>query len=514
MNETSFCPNCGARISARARFCSSCGASQEEFLLPDERDDRPAPTFPTEAVIRAVPPPTPPPAEPDDEDRPAPTFPTEAVIRAVPPPEPKAAEPPPPPPPRTFQDRIGAVDPQAAELSGLLRERLALPGIIAAAIAGSAAAGVVLVAGLVIALITPDASLIGLAGFEASLLVETFRQAVGTLLAPMVDPGFLLAGSRRIHPMIFLAIPLAAIAFATRWQIHRTEGATTLARLGWALLVAVPFGVLMLVFAVIGGETEATNVSPSAGNTFALGLLWGVVGGLIGAATKLPLKELVAIPPVVQRVLTAVVATLRPLAAVLLTCTAIALVGWLVQVGADAGNVRESRSAPTALIEETVFAAEHGIHLTALGAGAIFRPDANSALGLPFPVDDPSDIPGSDGAFRIFSYDDELPAYVFLPALVILLSLNALGALYAGFAAARALGADKPATAAAWGAITGPAWAVTMAIGVLLAGGLFHGDAGDGSVLAVFLVGGALLGAAGGALSASGTERGASPSDW
>ena len=258
MNETSFCPNCGARISARARFCSSCGASQDEFLLPDERDDRPAPTFPTEAVIRAVPPPPPPPpsAEPDDEDRPAPTFPTEAVIRAVPPPEPKAAETPPPPPPRTFQDRIGAVDPQAAELSGLLRERLALPGIIAAAIAGAAAAGVVLVAGFLIALITPDASLIGLAGLEASLLVETFRQAVGTLLAPMVDPGYLLAGSRRIHPMILLAIPLAALAFATRWQLYRTEGATTLARLGWALLVAVPFGLLMLVFAVIGGETE------------------------------------------------------------------------------------------------------------------------------------------------------------------------------------------------------------------------------------------------------------------
>jgi hypothetical protein len=247
-------------------------------------------------------------------------------------------------------------------------------------------------------------------------------------------------------------------------------------------------------------------VSPSAGNTFALGLLWGVVGGLIGAATKLPLKDLVTLPPVVQRVLTAVIATLRPLAAVLLTCTAIALVGWLVQVGADAGNVRESRSAPTALIEETVFAAEHGIHLTALGAGAIFRPDANSALGLPFPVDDPSAIPGSDGAFRIFSYDDELPAYVFLPALVILLSLNALGALYAGFAAARALGADKPTSAAAWGAITGPAWAVAMAIAVLLAGGLFHGDAGDGSVFAVFLIGGALLGAAGGALSASGAD--------
>ena len=53
----------------------------------------------------------------------------------------------------------------------------------------------------------------------------------------------------------------------------------------------VPFGLLMLAFAVIGGESEATSISPSAGNAFALGLLWGVVGGLIGAATKLPLAS-------------------------------------------------------------------------------------------------------------------------------------------------------------------------------------------------------------------------------
>ena len=67
-------------------------------------------------------------------------------------------------------------------------------------------------------------------------------------------------------------------------------------------------------------------------------------------------------------------ATLRPLAAVLVTCTAIGLVGWLVQVGADAGGVRSDRSAATALIEEAAFAGEHGVHLTALAAGcALYR---------------------------------------------------------------------------------------------------------------------------------------------
>jgi fructose-specific phosphotransferase system IIC component len=43
-----------------------------------------------------------------------------------------------------------------------------------------------------------------------------------------------------------------------------------------------------------------------------------------------------------------------------------------------------------------------------------------------------------------------------------------------------------------------------MALLVILAGGIFHGDADDASVFGVFLLGGALLGAAGGALAVSG----------
>jgi hypothetical protein len=400
-----------------------------------------------------------------------------------------------------------------AEFSGIVRERLALPGIVAAGIAAAVAAGIVLAAGLIIALITPDSSILGTVGQDASIITEGFRQAVGTLLTPMVDPGLILSGSRRIHPMLLLVIPLATLAFTTRWQLHRTEGAPPLIRFAWATAVAPPFALLMLAFAVIGGESESTNISASAGGAFALGLLWGIVGALIGAATTLPLAEDARRAPApARRIVAGVLAALRPLAAVLVTCTAIGLVGWLVQVGADVDDVRADRSAATALVEEAAYAGEHGVNLTALGAGARFRADANGALGLPFPVDDANAVPGDDGAFRIFSYDDQLPAYVLLPGLVILMGLVALGALYAGFAAARAVEAGSLATGAAWGALTGPVWAIAMALLVALAGGLFHGDADDASVFGVFLLGGAILGAAGGALALSGQAPAQSPS--
>ena len=88
-----------------------------------------------------------------------------------------------------------------------------------------------------------------------------------------------------------------------------------------------------------------------------------------------------------------------------------------------------------------------------------------------------------------------------LPALVLLMGLVALGALYAGFAAARAVGAGSLATRRGLGRDHRPgvgdrdgarSWS--------LAGGLFHGDADDASVFGVFLLGGALAAArAGGA---------------
>jgi len=607
LTDTIFCPNCGERISARARFCPACGARQDEFRVgqsgtgswtsggpgaPPPPPPPPPPASPRrdeapprEPAARDEPPPrdtappaaapprdTSPPADapprdpaprgerrddtpsppaaatpaapdapraattpPRDTPRPAdvpardPSRPADAPSRDTAPRgerrddtpsppagdaarrnAPRAAGAPRDPSPRDSPPRDGVDlgkprrDPPVGELTGALRQRLAVPGVVAACIAGAVSAGVVLAAGLLIAIITPDASILGAVGVDASLVTETFRQAVGTQLTAMVDPGLLINDSRRIHPLLLLAIPLTALILTTRWQLERTEGAPALARIGWAMAVAIPFALLMLLFALLGGDSELTNIAPSAGSAFALGLLWGAIGGLIGAVTKLPRADLERRLP--RTLVRATLATLRPLAVVVVTCTVVALVGWLIQVGRDAGGIRLDRSAATALIEEASFAAENGINLTALAAGARFRADANGPIGLPFPVADANSVPGDGGLFRIFSYDDALPTYVLVPAIVFLMGLVALGALYAGFAAARAAAARTLGTGAAWGALTGPAWALTMALLVVLAGGLFRGDADDASVFGIFLLGGGLLGAAGGALAVSAQE--------
>jgi hypothetical protein len=493
--ETRFCPNCGERISTRSRFCPSCGARQEDFAVAE-----PGAPEPPSAAAAPVAEPEPPPAATAPVAEPEPPLPAAAE---PPPPEP----PPPPPAAEPLRDRIGRVDPQAGELSELLMGHLAVPGVVAALLAALAATGGVLVAALIIALVTPDASILGVVGRDGGVLTETFRQAVSTLLAPVVDTGPLSSASGRVAPMIFAAIPIGAMALATRWQLHRTEGARPIARIAWAAVAGLPFGLLMLAVAVLGGDSDVTNISPSAGSAFGLGLLWGVVGAVLGAATALPLEapgERGRIPAIVRGGWTAATATLRPLAALLIACAAIGLVGWIVQVGADVDDVRSGRTTATALVEEALFVGEHGVHLAALGAGARFTADAPNALGLPFPVAQPGDVPGRDGGFRIFSYSDAMPAYVLLPAIVLLMALLILAMLYAGFAAARAVAAATLAHGAAWGALTGPVWAIAMSILVSLAGGLFHGDADGGSVFGVFLVFGALLGAGGGALAVSG----------
>ena len=344
-----------------------------------------------------------------------------------------------------------------------------------------------LAAGLLIALITPDGSLVGRVGVDASLLTETFRQAVGTVLTPMLvqdrNP-LVVSSARRIHPLVEVAIPLAALIWTTRRQPHTV---------GFAPLVAVPFAVWMFVFARLGGTSDVAGIDVSAGNALALGFLWGLVGALIGVLSTRPPPE--------NRLLAATRATLRPLAALLLVCTVTALVGWLIQVGRDSGGVRAGRSAPVALIEETAYGLEHGVHLTALAAGVRFRADSTGALGLPFPVERADDLPGGDGRFRILAYRDVLPAAVFLPAFVILVALTVLAAVAAGFAAARAVKPRSLAAAIAWGALTGPAWALAMTILAVLVGGYHHGDIDEISAFLIYLSGGALLGAAGGAIS-------------
>jgi hypothetical protein len=506
--DIQVCPDCGEELSARARFCSACGARQPERApgAPGGLWARPQPA-PVEGRGAATPP-----AAVEGEPRAGGEAVTpaggagvapggeEAVARggeeaAAPGGGPSVA--PEVPPPSAAGRAAGELPP----LPEVLRARLSSPAVVAPALAAAISAGIVLAAGLVIAVITPDDSIVGTAGRDASLLTEAFRQAVGTLLAPMVDPDLIVAGSRRFHPALLLAIPLAALIATTRRQLHRTQHMPPASRHVSAALAAVPFAVLMALFAAFGGSTASTRISVPVGTVFALGLLWGALGGLIGSVTALPPRF--KVPAVARAALVAV----RPLAIVLAVCTAVGVLGWLVQLARDVGDVRADRSTFTALVEEAAFAVEHGVNMTALAAGARFRPDALGALGLPFPVADANAVPGPDGAFRVFAYDAALSGFDLLIALPFLMGVLALCAVYAGFATARAMRATSLASGAAWGAITGPTWALAMAILLILAGGIFHGDADDASVFGIFLLGGAALGTLGGALAVGDPPR-------
>ena len=231
------------------------------------------------------------------------------------------------------------------------------------------------------------------------------------------------------------------------------------------------------------------------------------MGAAIGAGTKLPLEEEDRPgPQAIDKPLAAAKATLRPLAAVLVVCTVAGLAGWLIQVARGVDEVRFGRArAHRAHRGGRVRGRARDPADRAVRRRAVPRRRARRARAA-VPRRAGGGVPGPDAGLRIFSYNDAIPGYVLLPALILLLGLVALGALYAGFAAAQAAETTSLGGATAWGALTGPVWAVTMAILTALAGGAFHGDASGPSVFGVFLLGGLILGATGGALAESARE--------
>jgi hypothetical protein len=411
--------------------------------------------------------------------------------RAAPAPEP-APRPTESAPPAGARERFERVAPGADELASRVAEGLRRPSVTAACVAAAAAAAGVLVFGLIVAVLFPTDSLIGTIGLEGSLVEEAFRQAVGTLLVPFGDPGV------RVAPTLFALVPVGATAAAAAWQSSRTSERTPRARLLAGAATAIPFAALMLIFALVSGDAE-----PQLGATLLASLFWGGIGGTLGA--WLQLRRVpgarAAVPG--ADALAVAGAALRPLALVLLATTAIGTAIWIAQTLRDPAPARGDRSPALALAENSLYAVEHGVNFFALGTLAGF--DASSGQ-VAIPVDSPEDVfdESDAGSLRIWSYRDAISAPLFIPLLLVLIALPAAGALLAGFGIGRLRGAATPAQAAAWGALTGPIWAVagTLLASIAAREAIF-GAVSGGSLFGVLLLGGALLGAAGGFLASS-----------
>jgi len=571
MAEDTYCASCGTQLPDGARFCPGCGAARGGALAPTVIDE---PVGPAEA-----PPPAPEPAadapgaqpvagraaQPDTEplergeptEVPAPNEPKAPVADPSPqspataplrPAAPSSAgqAPPSSPGPQSSARSQGAARPDAgrsqgppppeapprpgqlgdaAELGRRLSAHARRPAVAVPAAAGALAALMTVALGLIMAVAFPDEdSLIGVLGMDANLLTESLRHAVSFLQVsfdqlpfPQTDDSVDLHG--RTAPLLLLAAPVGACALAAALLGPRTQGASAKASLVSAAGTALTFAVLMLIAALLCGDA-----SPSLAGTFFLSLLWGGLGAVAGAAIALrragtPSPRLDsgpgAIPPSLGLVGRVAASSLRPLGLLLLVTGVLGTAAWVTHSLVDEGG-DENRARAT--VEVALYAVDHAVHFAELGAFVAFEPaeEELEEAALPAPTAEADEITGNE-SYRIFAYRDALPAYLFVPGIIVLIALPLLLALYGGFIAAGIAGAARtPAPAAAWGAIVGPVWAIAMALLDALATkplevealgdsrqlSLF-GSADGGAAFLYFLLVGAALGAVGGLLAAS-----------
>jgi len=264
-----------------------------------------------------------------------------------------------------------------------------------------------------------------------------------------------------------------------------------------------------------------------AAGTFFLALLWGGLGALVGVGVSLrregtpfPLpRERVEVPPALRPLGRVVVATLRPLGVLLAITAVLGTLAWVAYALIDE-DTEEHRARDT--VEVALYGVDHAVHFAELGAFVSFEPSPEELEqpALPAPTSDADEVDPDDG-HRFFAYRDAVPAYLFVPGVIVLIALPLLLALYGGFVAAGAAGAAgasiSPGVAAAWGAVVGPVWAIVMTILDTLATKSIEfealgrseevaifGSADGGGVFLFFLLIGGVLGALGGMLAGSG----------
>ncbi len=412
--------------------------------------------------------------------------------------------------PRPAIERLEVLTPGSKELVSQLREQLRAPAVATALLGGALAAVLVFAVGVGLGVVFSDQSTLG--------AVDTGKSVVNAGFAQMLN--FLQVGYDggvgKLGPALFVVFPIGFCALAAYAQARRTRTLAPLARLASGAGVGLVFGVLMLVPALAAGSLAGGEGAASVGAADAvlLGVLWGVIGGLLGTCLALRWK-IGPIPVDVpawgrDAVRTAGVA-LRPLALAFVLLAVAGTVAWSVEA-LRKPSVRFGMPAATAAADHATFAVEHGVHWLELGGLARFRANGFTS---PVPVGDVARIKaGGDGAYRVFGLSPAMPGYTFALVVLFTIGITLLLALSAGFGLARTREATTPAQGAAWGALVGPAWAIAMLLANALVAGNLFGRAVVGSVFGSFLIGGALAGAAGGALgvrSSGATPQGPTP---
>ena len=452
MADTVFCKACGEPLPADSRFCEHCGVEQDLTAKPA------TPWIDASAPAR---------------------------------------------------ERAETLAPAATQLASQFFAQLQTPILATALIAGMLATLGTFAIGLGLSLVLSDQSILGLVDNGKGVISAGFAQMLNFLQAGYGN------GVGRIGPALFVVFPIGACAIAAATQARRTLGLPPLTRLLAGAGTGLVFGFLMLIPALGAGSLAgAGSTDPNVLQAILLGVLWGAIGGSLGTwyilRTGLPAGFLAGKTPApVREAASTVYVALRPLALLLALSALVGTVAWSAETLSKPG-LREGKSAPVATIDAAAYAVEHGVHWAELGGLAQFELVGASAspVGLPVPITDVAKVKAnSSGDYRLFGLSHAMPAYTFIPLVVLLLGITLLLALSAGFAVAQQRQAETPAAAAACGCLVGPIWALTMTIlNALIAKDIF-GRANGASVLGTFLLIGFVAGAAGGLLSTQSQRR-------
>lgn len=464
---------------------------------------------------------------------------------------PPTAAPPPPPPGQYVQhgqapvgQRIEQVAPGAGELLEQVRAGLQTPGVAAAGIAALVGVLATIGVALLCALAFPeDSSLLGLVNGEG-IAEDTARQTMGVIQAPLhlsnAGTDAFTDGSLRTLPLLFILVPFFGCAFGGTLRAGATRDMPARQRLLWGAATGIPFALLMVVPAAIAaGDVDEARIGAPVGSAVLLGLLWGGLGGLAGMwwsiRRDMPQSLEHVLPPQVRVHASTVLIALRALLVALAVTTALGTATWLVATLADVEGTKasfdEDRSTGLAVIENTLYGVEHGVHFLELGSFASFEAKGVATLTSPVPVsvgdlgkvlsEDADGSSSGDGesatskSFTVFTFGGGLSALYFIPLLLLIL-VPLLGLLYAGFAIAGNRRPRTPGLGAAWGSLAGPVWAIAMIFANALVNKpvldtfLFGKAKGDSVFLWLLLIG-AAAGAAGGFLASGGLRSTARP---
>ena len=366
------------------------------------------------------------------------------------------------------------------------------PAAARAACRGAAVAlAALLVAGVVIALATPDSGFLGVTGRGAGIVPEALRDAVGATGARY--------GQLAVLPLLFVAVPIAACTLGARVVARAAPPGE---QLRWALGMAIPFAAGLVVIALlskgrfaVGGPvvrsalpagTEVT-ARPSVDSVIVHAAVWSAAGALLAVRPALPWP---------------VLAVAKPLAAVLafLALSGVAF-SEVSTVNAD-GFSRLGRPEGVAIAENALFAGEHAVDFAGLGALAYFAnppaplSDTQAIRARPHVLDALGRL-----SIHLPDYRHAYPGWLFALLVLTVVAVPLAVAAWTGAALAQATGAW------AWGATVGPAWAIALWALRLLA--YDRGALPAGELFLGVLVGGIGAGALGGLIARRSSLRAA-----